>query len=221
MVRRLSSQWLPLLWSTSARTRGLSSGSSQAPEHRLHACGAQAQSLHSTWTLPRWGIESVSPALEGGLFTSEPPKKPCHWNSERDCIESVDCFEWYGYGWWFFFFYLFIGQASSQHLIVTQGEGLLTWGSLGDTSIHCREEKRRRSKNLCIPSLVPEKEEWPPTLPWQLVHIRGWGNWLCPQKPCGNPLQAFKVQLKCQLQPMMLSDLSSFSRFRWQLQFVP
>lgn len=121
----------------------------------------------------------------------------------------------------FFFFYFFIGQASSQHLIVTQGEGLLTWGSLGDTSIHCREEKRRRSKNLCIPSLVPEKEEWPPTLPWQLVHIRGWGNWLCPQKPCGNPLQAFKVRLKCQLQPMMLSDLSSFSRFRWQLQFVP
>ena len=88
-----SSQWLPLLWSTGPRTHGLSSGSSQAPEHRLHACGAQAQSLHSTWTLPRWGIESVSPALEGGLFTSEPPKKPCHWNSERDCIESVDCFE--------------------------------------------------------------------------------------------------------------------------------
>lgn len=58
-------------------------------------------------------------------------------------------------------------------------------------------------------------------LPWQLVHIRGWWNWLCLQKPCGNPLQAFKVQLKCQLQPMMLSDLSSFSEFIWQLWFEP
>lgn len=64
-------------------------------------------------------------------------------------------------GGFFFFSHFFIGQASSELLIVTQREGLLTWGSLDDTSIHCREEKRWRSRNLCIPSLVPEKEEWP------------------------------------------------------------
>ena len=28
------------------------------------------------WDLPRSGIETVSPALEGGFFTTEPPGKP-------------------------------------------------------------------------------------------------------------------------------------------------
>ena len=28
------------------------------------------------WDRPRSGIESVSPALAGGLFTTEPPRKP-------------------------------------------------------------------------------------------------------------------------------------------------
>ena len=29
------------------------------------------------WDLPRLGIESVSPALAGGFFTTEPPGGPC------------------------------------------------------------------------------------------------------------------------------------------------
>lgn len=57
--------------------------------------------------------------------------------------------------------YFFIGQASSQILTVTQREGLLIWCSLADVSIHCREEVRQRSKDLCTPSTVPEREEWP------------------------------------------------------------
>ena len=31
---------------------------------------------HSMWDLPRLGIEPMSPALAGGLFTTEPPGKP-------------------------------------------------------------------------------------------------------------------------------------------------
>lgn len=83
-------------------------------------------------------------------------------------------------------------------------------------------ERRRGKEAKSLHSLYCSwKGSVAPTLPWQLVHIRGWWNWLCLQKPCGNPLQAFKVQLKCQLQPMMLSDLSSFSEFIWQLWFAP
>ena len=37
-------------------------------------CGAQL--LHGTWDLPGSGIELVSLALAGGLFTTEPPEKP-------------------------------------------------------------------------------------------------------------------------------------------------
>jgi len=32
--------------------------------------------LHSTWDLSRSGIESVSPALADGFFTTEPPRMP-------------------------------------------------------------------------------------------------------------------------------------------------
>ena len=31
---------------------------------------------YSKWDLPRSGIELMSPALAGGLFTTEPPGKP-------------------------------------------------------------------------------------------------------------------------------------------------
>ena len=41
-------------------------------------CGARAQLLHSIWDLPRPGIEPMSPALEGGFFTTEPPGKPLY-----------------------------------------------------------------------------------------------------------------------------------------------
>ena len=44
---------------------GLSSCGSRALEHRLSSCGARSQLLHSTWDLPRPGIEPMSPALAG------------------------------------------------------------------------------------------------------------------------------------------------------------
>ena len=54
---------------------GLSSCGSQALEHRLNCCGAQAQLLRGMWDLPGPGVEPVSPALTGRLFTAEPPGK--------------------------------------------------------------------------------------------------------------------------------------------------
>ena len=42
----------------------------------LNRCGAWAQLLQRMWDLPRSGIEPVSPALAGKLFTTEPPWKP-------------------------------------------------------------------------------------------------------------------------------------------------
>ena len=55
---------------------GLSSCSSQAPEHRLSSCGTEVWLLGSMWDLPGPGIEPVSPVLVGGFFTTEPPGKP-------------------------------------------------------------------------------------------------------------------------------------------------
>ena len=55
---------------------GFSSCSSQALEHRLSSCGAWAKLLHGMWDLPGPGIEPVSPALVGGLFTIEAPGEP-------------------------------------------------------------------------------------------------------------------------------------------------
>ena len=57
---------------------GLSSYGSWALEHGLSNCGAQAESLHGTWDLPRPGIEPASPALAGRFFTTEPPGKLPH-----------------------------------------------------------------------------------------------------------------------------------------------
>ena len=68
---------LLLLWSTDSRCVSFSSCGSWALEDRLDSCGAQAQLLHCMWDLPGPGIESVSPALTGGFFTTEPPGKPC------------------------------------------------------------------------------------------------------------------------------------------------
>ena len=69
-----SPPWLLSVLGTGSRARGLSRGSSWAPEHRLSSCGAQL--LWDMWDLPRLGIKPVSPALAGGFFTTEPPGKP-------------------------------------------------------------------------------------------------------------------------------------------------
>ena len=53
-----------LLWRMGSRAQGL-----QELWHRVYL-------LHSTWDLPGSGIESVSPALAGGFFTTEPSGKP-------------------------------------------------------------------------------------------------------------------------------------------------
>ena len=59
---------------------GFSCCSSWALEFGLNSCGAWAWLLLGMWYLPRPGIKSVSPALAGGFFTTEPPGKP-HKNS--------------------------------------------------------------------------------------------------------------------------------------------
>ena len=55
---------------------GFSSCSSWALEPRLNSWVTQAQLLCSMWGLPGPGMESVSPALAGVFFTTEPPGKP-------------------------------------------------------------------------------------------------------------------------------------------------
>ena len=66
--------------------RGLLSGCSGWPSHcssfscgsqtlgcrGFSSCGSQAYLLHGIWDLSRSGLEPVSPALEGGFFTTEP-----------------------------------------------------------------------------------------------------------------------------------------------------
>ena len=59
------------LWCTSFSSRG-----PWALEHRLTSCGARAQWLCGMWDFPRPRIEPTSPALSGGVFTTEPPGKP-------------------------------------------------------------------------------------------------------------------------------------------------
>ena len=56
---------------------GLSRCSSWALEHRLSSCAARAWLLCVMWDFPGPGIEPVSLALEGRVFTTEPPGKPC------------------------------------------------------------------------------------------------------------------------------------------------
>ena len=55
---------------------GLSSCSSQALEQGFSNCSTWAQLFHGMWDTPGPGIESASPALAGGFFTTEPPGKP-------------------------------------------------------------------------------------------------------------------------------------------------
>ena len=57
---------------------GFSSCGPQALAHRLNSCGAEASLLHDVWDFPGSGIESVSPALAGRFFATEPPEKPAN-----------------------------------------------------------------------------------------------------------------------------------------------
>ena len=70
-----SSRWLLLLWSMGSRHTGFSTCGSQALEHRLSSCGAQAYLLHGIWDLPGPGIEPVSPAMAGRFLTTAPTGK--------------------------------------------------------------------------------------------------------------------------------------------------
>ena len=55
---------------------GFSSRGSWALEHRFGFCGIQSQLFLGMWDLPRPGMEPMTPALVGGVFTTEPPGKP-------------------------------------------------------------------------------------------------------------------------------------------------
>ena len=59
---------------------GSSSCSSWALEHRLRSCGTWALLLLGMWNLPGPGIEPESPALAGGLDTTESPGNHQSWN---------------------------------------------------------------------------------------------------------------------------------------------
>ena len=59
---------------------GFSSCSSWALEHRLRSCGTWALLLLGMWNLPGPGIEPESPALAGGLDTTESPGNHQSWN---------------------------------------------------------------------------------------------------------------------------------------------
>ena len=63
---------------------------SQALEHRLNNCGPRAQLLFSMWDLPGSGIEPVSPALAGRLFTTEPPALHSHLNPSSSLMPMYD-----------------------------------------------------------------------------------------------------------------------------------
>ena len=53
----------------------LSSHGSGALEHRLSNHGTQVYLLHGMWSLPKSGIEPMSPALAGGFLSSGPAGK--------------------------------------------------------------------------------------------------------------------------------------------------
>ena len=68
------SAWWLLVAEHGLQVHRLSTFGFWALEYRLSSCGAWPQSLHGMWAGP--GIESVSPALAGRFFTTEPPGKP-------------------------------------------------------------------------------------------------------------------------------------------------
>ena len=72
----------------SCSTHGLSGCGSLALEHRLSSWGPGALLLQGTWDIPRPGIESVSPALAGGFFPTEPPGKPWYCLVSKLCLSD-------------------------------------------------------------------------------------------------------------------------------------
>ena len=70
---------------------GFSCCGAQVLEHGLNSCGTWAWLLHGTWDLPGPGIEPVSPALAGRVFTTEPPGKPLS-SKEFDNILSTSIY---------------------------------------------------------------------------------------------------------------------------------
>ena len=72
---------LQSVWALIVAVCRLSNCGSWTLENRLNGCGTWAYLLHGPyglglWVLPRPEIESVSPALAEGFFTTEPPGKP-------------------------------------------------------------------------------------------------------------------------------------------------
>ena len=57
------------------QAHGFSRCGSRAPKGRLCGYGTRAQPLRSTWDPPGPGIEPASPAVQGGLPTTGPPRK--------------------------------------------------------------------------------------------------------------------------------------------------
>ena len=55
---------------------GVSGCGSLALEHRLKSCDTWLSLLCGMWDLPGSGVELVSNAWAGRLFTTEPPEKP-------------------------------------------------------------------------------------------------------------------------------------------------
>ena len=80
-----SLQWLLTLHSMALGLTSFSSCSSWALEYRLNSCGTQAELFWVMWNLPKPRIKPVSPALAGGFFTTEPPRKPSKLFSNRIC----------------------------------------------------------------------------------------------------------------------------------------
>ena len=64
-------------WASVVAAWGLSSCSSQALDHGLNSCAAQAHLLYSMWNLPGSGIKPVSPALTGRFSSTAPLRKSC------------------------------------------------------------------------------------------------------------------------------------------------
>ena len=56
--------------------RGLRSCSARALERRLSSCCERTQLLRDMWDLPGSGL-TLSPALVGGFFSTEPAGEPC------------------------------------------------------------------------------------------------------------------------------------------------
>ena len=80
-------------WASVVAAWGLSSCSSQALEHGLNICAAQAHLLCSMWNLPGSRIKPVSPALTGRFSSTAPPGKSC-WGVFFACFFNGCCGTW-------------------------------------------------------------------------------------------------------------------------------